>query len=152
MVENRKKMEMNPMTSDWRWTLNGQKYLAYSQDLPSRPKFLVSITLRPAVFEIQCCRKLEKSERHQITSDWPWTLTTKSTLYIHYVPSKPRFLSAFPLWPAIFKIQGYWKSKKMEMHQVSSDWPCALRDCRHQRLEKIPMSFTHSLIHSLTYL
>ncbi len=51
--------------------------------------------------------------------------TAKSTLAcIHWILTpEAQILLSFSLWPAIFKIQGCWKS---EMHEMTPEWPLAL--------------------------
>ncbi len=70
--------------------------------------------------KIQRCQKLEISEMHRLTSDWPWRL--KSTLFtVNTYPRSP-IVVRFTLWTAIFKMQGCRNSEKLQMHHLTSDW------------------------------
>ena len=55
-----------------------------------------------------------------MSSDWPWTHNGQQhTVHLKYFNSQcPDFGSfRWPLWPAVFKTQGCWKSEKSEMYR-----------------------------------
>ena len=56
-----------------------------------------------------------------MTSEWPWIHNSqKYAVYIKYLPPiEVQIFVRFPRRPAVFNVQGCWKS---QMHRMTSDW------------------------------
>ncbi len=156
--------QVHQMPPKWPWTPQGQMYQICATSVPNS-QISVRSTLRSAVFEIRPVMKkgitkLSIIGKHQMTSEWPWTLNIqKCPAYIKYLSRCPNFCQIFhsktnyfqetrffkigkirntpndirlyvtikntlcilttyhrdpnfhpfALWPAVFKIQGWWK-------------------------------------------
>ncbi len=57
-------------------------------------------------------------------------LMLKNTLYIQSIP-EVQMLVHFALWPAVYKIQDCWKSKEIQMNQMTAEWPVYIKYCPH---------------------
>ena len=88
--------------------------------LNSKTQILARFTLQPGV-ELQGCQKLEM--HHMILVSDLENLTNKSTPYTLSDYSWGPNLVYFVLRPAIFEVQGCQKLEKLEMHQMTSEWP-----------------------------
>ena len=83
-------------------------------------------------FKIQSCWKSAKSEMHRMTSDLSWTCNNQNySIYTKCLHSRPKMFVRFALRPAVFKIQGWWKSEISEMYRMSSDWLWSLNSQKY---------------------
>ncbi len=61
----------------------------------------------------------QKSEMHQITPKWSWTLSSqKYSIYTKVVTPEAQIWVPFALRTAVFKIKG----KKSKMYQMTPNW------------------------------
>ncbi len=104
------------MTPNWTWTLKSQKY----------PVNIKYVSLRPKCWSIllydQRFSRYRVAENQKCT-EWPQIeldhLTDKSNLYaLNTYPCGPNFVR-FALRPAVFEIQGCWKSEISKC----TEWP-----------------------------
>ena len=75
-AQGQRKSEMDRMAKNWTWTLNSEKEFIHTKILTPEAQILVRFTLRLAVSEIQQVQGRQKSEKHQMTPNWNWTLNS----------------------------------------------------------------------------
>ncbi len=119
----------NSPNNSWPWKLHCEKYPAYTKISPPEAQifFGVHFTLRPAIFEIQCCRKSECTE-------WPQNELNivKNTLYIlnNCPKAKFWFISVYDQLFSRYKVVINWKNWNarnnlgMKLNTWQSKFPC----------------------------
>ena len=100
------------MTLNIEMSSTGYYSTLYAPSTYPKVQILASFVLWPTIFEIKGCQDLEM---HQITSEWPWTLSIQKYQY----PTHIKYSSA----ASHFQDTRLLKSKKSEMYQMTSDWP-----------------------------
>ncbi len=124
VAENRQfwKCTQWPRTDFDIWIVKSTSYTPLIKVSTPDAQIWVCFALRPAVFEIQSCPKLAKSEMHRMTSNDIEHLTVKSTFHTLGNYPNAQILVRFALRPAFFQIQGCQKREIWEMLRMTSDW------------------------------
>ncbi len=104
--------EIHWMNSEWLPTLGCYKYPVYIKYWPQRPQFFVHFALGPVAFEIQGCGKLPM---YRITSEWPWTFHSQSTLYTLNIASESPIFANLAVRLAVLEIPGVGNQKCKEI-------------------------------------